>query len=124
MSDMNEFDPMNPEAPTGEGLAVMERAGMERSGMALSGVRKAAILCVAMGDDLVSEIFRHLDEDEVQAITKELAALQRVTSEVADDVVEEFHQLMLAQSYIASGGVDYAKRLLVKTYGPEIAKRL
>jgi flagellar motor switch protein FliG len=39
-------------------------------------------------------------------------------------VIDEFYQLLLAQSYVTSGGVDYAKRLLVKTYGPEVAKRL
>jgi flagellar motor switch protein FliG len=90
----------------------------------LTGARKAAILCVALGDEVASNIFKHLDEDEVQIITRELAALQHVPSDAADDVIEEFHQLMLARTYVASGGVDYAKRLLVKTYGPEIAKRL
>jgi flagellar motor switch protein FliG len=90
----------------------------------LSGVRKAAILCLILGDDVASEIFKHLDEDEVQIISKELAALHNISSDVADDVIEEFHQFLLARSYIVSGGVEYAKRLLVKTYGPEIAKRL
>ena len=32
------------------------------------GVRKAAILCVALGDQVASEIFKFLDEDEVQPI--------------------------------------------------------
>ncbi len=89
-----------------------------------SGARKAAILCMTLGDDVASEIFKHLEEEEVQLITRELATLQRVTSDAADDVVEEFHQLMIARSYVVSGGVEYAKRLLVKTFGPEIAKRL
>lgn len=91
---------------------------------ALSGPAKAAIFCVAIGEDVASEIFRYLEEDEVQQISRELTNLHRVGSETADDVIEEFHQLLLAQSYVASGGIDYAKRLLVKTYGPEIAKRL
>ena len=91
---------------------------------ALSGPAKAAVFCVAIGEDVASEIFRYLEEDEVQQISRELTNLHRVGSETADDVIEEFHQLLLAQSYVASGGIDYAKRLLVKTYGPEIAKRL
>lgn len=89
-----------------------------------SGARKAAILCVALGDDVTSEVFKYLDEDEVQAILKEVAALHHVPSEVLDEVATEFNQLLLARSYVVSGGTDYAKRLLIKTYGPETAKRL
>src|ERR1700704_5365931 len=91
---------------------------------ALSGPCKAAIFCVAIGEDVASEIFRFLDEDEVQLISRELTNLPRIASGAADDVIEEFHQLQLAQTSIASGGVEYAKRLLVKTYGPEVARRL
>ncbi len=90
----------------------------------LPGSRKAAIFLVALGEDTASEIFKFLEEDEVQEISRELAALQRVPSEITDGVIEEFHQLMIAQTYVASGGVEYAKRLLVKAHGPEIAKRL
>jgi flagellar motor switch protein FliG len=90
----------------------------------MHGARKAAILCMALGDDVASSIFKYLDEDEVQDITKELASLTRVTSEMADDVLEEFYQLMLARTFVVNGGIDYAKRLLVKSFGPEIAKRL
>jgi flagellar motor switch protein FliG len=90
----------------------------------ISGERKAAILCMTLGDEVASEIFKHLEELEVQAITRELASLKHVTSDLADEIVEEFHQLMLARTYIVTGGVDYARRLLVKTYGAEAASRL
>ncbi len=86
--------------------------------------RKAAILCLTLGDEMVSKVFKHLNEDEVQMLSREIASLQNISSELADDVVEEFHQMLLARTYLVSGGVDYAKRLLVKTYGPDIAKRL
>src|SRR2546422_4395179 len=82
----------------------------------LTGPIKAAIFCVALGEDVASEIFRYLEEDEVQLISRELTNLQRISSETSDGVIEEFHQLMLAQSYVTNGGVEYAKRLLIKTY--------
>ena len=103
-----------PEAPRAP------RRGSEK----MTGARKAAIFCLSLGDDVASEIFKHLEEEEVQLVSRELASLQNITSEAADDVVEEFHQMMLAQAYVVSGGVEYAKRLLVKAYGPEVAKRL
>lgn len=104
--------------------AAMSPPSGRRSTEGFTGIRKTAILCMALGDEVASSIFKHLDEDEVQAITRELALLQRVSSEMADDVIEEFYQLMLARTFVVSGGVEYAKRLLVKTFGPEIAKRL
>lgn len=90
----------------------------------MRGVRKAAILCLALGDEAASEIFKSLEDDEIQFITREIASLQTVTSEMTDNVTEEFYKLLLARSYVTSGGIDYAKRVLIKTFGPDSAKRL
>lgn len=90
----------------------------------LSGARKAAVLCLSLGDDVASELFKHLDEEEVQMISKELASMQHVSSEMAAEVLDEFGHLLTAQTYVVSGGVEYAKRLLIKAHGPETAKRL
>jgi flagellar motor switch protein FliG len=90
----------------------------------VSGARKAAILCLCLGEEAATALFKHLDEDEVQALSKELALLPNVKSQISDGVIEEFHQLLTARSYVSTGGVDYARRLLVKTFGAEHAKRL
>lgn len=90
----------------------------------LPGVRKAAILCLALGEDTAAEMFKNLEEEEVQLISKELAQLPPVSSEQSDAVMAEFHQMMLARNYVKAGGVEYAKRLLVKSFGVEVAKRL
>jgi flagellar motor switch protein FliG len=113
---------MNDEMIVAEMSAALSR--MAREGSPQTGVRKAAVLCLILGDEAASEIFKHLEEDEVQAISREIATLTRVTSDMADDVVEEFHQMMIARSYVMSGGIEYARRLLIKAYGPEIAKRV
>lgn len=107
-----------------DAMAISNRAAGRRPADQLSGAAKAAVFCVTMGEDVAAEIFKFLEEDEVQLISRELTNLHRVGADVADDVMEEFHQLLLAQTYVSSGGVDYAKRLLVKAYGPEMAKRL
>lgn len=90
----------------------------------LSGPRKAAILCIALGDDVASEMLKFLSDDEVQLIFEELALMQNVSSDVTDSVVKEFHGMFLAQSYIQTAGIDFAKRLLMKSLGPEYAKRM
>lgn len=101
-------------------IAVRTNSPVER----MRGVRKAAILCLALGDEAASEIFKSLEDDEIQFITKEIASLQNVTSEMTDNVTEEFYKLLLARSYVTNGGIEYAKRVLIKTFGPESAKRL
>lgn len=90
----------------------------------MSGVKKAAILCLSLGEEAAAEVFKQLDEHEIQILSRELAMLRNVRSEVSDGVIEEFHGLMTARSYVTAGGVDYAKRLLAKSFGTEQAKRL
>lgn len=89
-----------------------------------SGARKAAIFCLSLGEDAAASVFKHLDEEEVQLLTKELAMLPNVKSEIAEKVIDEFNQLLLARSYVKTGGVDYAKRLLNRSFGAETARRL
>ena len=90
----------------------------------ISGARKAAIFCLSLGEDAAAALFKHLDEEEVQIVTKELAMLPNVKSDVAGQVIEEFNQLLLARTYVKTGGVEYAKRLLNRSFGSETAKRL
>lgn len=90
----------------------------------IPGSRKAAIFCLSLGEDAAASLFKHLEEDEIQILTKELALLPNVKSEVVELVIEEFNQLLLARSYVKNGGVEYARKLLNKSFGSETAKRL
>src|SRR5260221_12411782 len=83
-------------------------AGAVRALENISGARKAAILCLSLGEAAASALFKHLEEDEVQLLSKELALLPNVKSQISDNVIEEFHQLLTARSYVYAGGVDYA----------------
>jgi len=91
---------------------------------ALTGIRKAAILLVLLGDDTASEVFRHLSMPEVQRLTQEIGALTAISSDIAAQVLQEYHQLSLTQDYLARGGHTYAQQLLVKAFGKEGASAL
>lgn len=98
---------------------------MSASGTAqLSGVRKAAVLLVLLGEEAASEVFKNLSDEEVQRVTQDIAELSYVSPEMAERVLNEYHQLALTQEYIAQGGRDYAAKLLVKAFGEEGAKKL
>ena len=80
----------------------------------LTGRQKAAIFLVSLGSDVSSEIMKHLREDEVETLTFEIARLETVDSDFKDQVLEEFQELMSAQNFITTGGIDYARELLEK----------
>src|SRR5664279_2723766 len=90
----------------------------------LTGIEKAAILLVVLGDQTSSSIVKHLSEDEVETVSREVARVKKVSPEDAEKVLEEFYQLTSAREYFASGGVDYAKSMLIKAFGPDVSKRL
>jgi len=87
-------------------------------------VKKAASLMIALGDDLSSKILSFLDDEEVSELSREIAVTQMVPPEEMDEVVEEFYNMMLAKKFIAKGGLDYAKTVLVKSLGPERARKI
>ncbi|MGA8153927.1 MAG: flagellar motor switch protein FliG [Terriglobales bacterium] len=90
----------------------------------LRGPRKAAILIAIMGEEAASNVFRHLPDKDVQTVTREIAEMGRVSPEVAHEILEEYARLAITQEYVAQGGLEFAKRLLVKAFGDTNAKDL
>jgi flagellar motor switch protein FliG len=88
-----------------------------RESASLSGLRKAAVLLVAVGEELAGEILRALPEQDVQRITEELADLRGISPQMSADVMEEFWELLETQGFVMHGGLDYASRLLIETFG-------
>ncbi|HEY8450560.1 MAG TPA: flagellar motor switch protein FliG [Bacillota bacterium] len=87
----------------------------------LKNRQKAAILMITLGPELSSAVFQHLSEEEIEQLTLEIAAIQRVGPEVRELVLEEFRHMALAQDYIAKGGIEYARELLERALGSQRA---
>ncbi len=96
----------------------------QRQSANMSGVRKAAVLLVAVGEELAKEILRVLPEPDVQALTEELADLRGITPEIAAEVMEQFWELLETQNFMVHGGLDYASRLLIEAFGKSRADDL
>jgi flagellar motor switch protein FliG len=90
----------------------------------IRGPRKAAMLLVMLGEDASAHLVRHLPEDEIALISREMAKLESITPDEAERVLEEFNQMTLAQDYVRKGGLEYAEKILVNAFGQERAKRL
>jgi flagellar motor switch protein FliG len=90
----------------------------------LRGAQKAAALLVAVGEKRAGEIFRHLGEVEVEALSLELAKAQKIPTEVCRDVITEAVESVLAEDYLAEGGVDYARSVLTRSLGEDRAEEI
>jgi len=90
----------------------------------ITGLQKAAILLILLGDDAATAIYRHLNEAELQQITEQIASLQSVPPERANQVLTEFHRLTITQDSIAAGGIEVASKMLTQAFGETAAKAL
>jgi flagellar motor switch protein FliG len=90
----------------------------------LTGRQKAAILLISLGPDVSASVYKHLSEEEIEKLTLEISNMRQVTADEKEEVLEEFHQIALAQDYIAQGGIAYAKEVLEKALGPEKAMNI
>lgn len=87
----------------------------------LDGRTKAAVFLACLGPKNASRVLSKLSEEEIEQLTLDLSSLGAVEPEVREKVVEEFHQMYLANRYVTAGGVDYARNLLESALGPERA---
>lgn len=83
----------------------------------LDGRKKCAILMVAMGTKASAALLKEMNEEEVEIITREIAQLDSIPAEIINSVKGEFRQMVLAQQYIAVGGIEYAKEILERALG-------
>ena len=90
----------------------------------LRGAQKAAALLVAIGEQRAGEIFKYLGVSEIETLSLELANSQKVPTEVCRDVIEEAVQSVLAEDYMAEGGVDYARSVLLRSLGEDRAEEI
>src|SRR5258708_27714461 len=97
---------------------------MSAAATPLAGVRKAAILLVLLGEETASQVYRNLPERDLEDLTQEIAELNYIDPQTALAVLQEYHRLTVTQDYVAVGGADYAKKLLVKSFGDEAAGHL
>src|SRR3954463_8820752 len=90
----------------------------------LRGAQKAAALLVAVGEQRAGEIFRFLGDGEVEALSLELAKAQKIPNELCRDVINEAVESVLAEDYLAEGGVDYARSVLMRSLGEDRADEI
>jgi len=97
---------------------------MARTRRGLTGKQKAAILLISLGPDVSAQVYKHLSEEEIERLSLEISSVKKVDADLKEDVLDQFHQIALAQDYISQGGVGYAKTVLEKAFGKQEASNI
>ena len=87
----------------------------------LTGRQKAAIFLISLGPERSASIMKNLGEEEIEQLTLEIANVRQVSTEQRERINEEFYNLYMANEYISSGGIEYAKEVLEKALGNQKA---
>ncbi|MBX6395201.1 MAG: flagellar motor switch protein FliG [Alicyclobacillaceae bacterium] len=90
----------------------------------LTGKQKAAVLLITLGPETAAQVMKHLNDDEIEQLTLEMANVHKVDWRYKDMVLEEFHQVYKAKEYITKGGIQYAKEVLEKALGQQKAMEI
>ncbi|GIV53077.1 MAG: flagellar motor switch protein FliG [Candidatus Kapaibacterium sp.] len=90
----------------------------------LSPRQKAALLLLALDVETAAKVFQGLRQQDIEQVSVEIAALDAVPKEITAKVIEEFYNVLVSREYMLTGGVEYARLLLERTFGPEKSREL
>jgi flagellar motor switch protein FliG len=90
----------------------------------LGGRQKAATLLVSLGHERAAEIMQHLPNEEIEALSLEMARLRSVDPALGEAVLSEFVATSDAIELYAEGGVHFAREVLERSLGAEGAAEI
>jgi flagellar motor switch protein FliG len=88
------------------------------------GYSKAARFLMLLGKEEAAKVMKHLEEEEIAGITKEIAQIDKIESNEATKILEEFGYLLKTQDLVARGGVAMAEAILRKAFDEDRASAL
>jgi flagellar motor switch protein FliG len=94
-----------------------ELEDLEVAEIQLSGAQKAAIFLLQMGKDRSAKVLQALKDTEVEELLTEIARLEGVDANIADEVLDEFRDLAAARRYFTQGGMSFAAEILEASMG-------
>lgn len=90
----------------------------------LTGRQKVAIVCMAIGSEHAASVTSALHPEEAEIVALEMAQLDRVPQTTIDAVLAEWLEVVLGVDSISAGGVEFAKDVLERAFGPAKAQQI
>ena len=109
-------------------MAETSIAGIDESsleGEAITDTKsKAALVVISLGADRASQIYKYLNEEDIEELTYEVAKLGKTSNTQVEATLDEFYKLCLTHKMMTDGGLDYARDVLEKAIGESTARNL
>jgi flagellar motor switch protein FliG len=90
----------------------------------LNGPERAAILMMALGEEVATAIMKHMGPKEVQRIGEAMASTSNVSRDQVEDVVSNFAETFGDQTALGVGSEEYLRKILVNSLGEDKAAGL
>ena len=85
--------------------------------MVMNRSQKAAAILLSVGPEIASKVLAHLDEEEVEQVTVEIATLGDIPSTQLENILYEFQAEAQAHKHLISGGEKHARELMRRIHG-------
>ena len=99
-------------------------AASSGSPVKLTRQQKAAAVIVSLGTEKASQLYQYMDPEDVEQITLEVARLGYVDAATTEEVLKEYYQMCQTNKAVTEGGLEYARAVLEKAYGAQMADSL
>ena len=90
----------------------------------MTGAQKAAAVIIALGVDKASLLYQHMEAEEIEQVTLEVAKLGFLDASLTEEVLNEYYQMCMTNKAVTEGGLEYARTVLQKAFGEQAAASL
>jgi flagellar motor switch protein FliG len=90
----------------------------------IEDLEKAAILMLSMGEESAAKIFKRLNREEVQCLSRAISKLHNVSTIEAKWILQQFFGQYKQQSGISGASRSYLQRTLDMALGPKFARSM
>lgn len=87
--------------------------------MVMNRSQKAAAVLLAVGPERASKVLAHLEEDEVEQLTVEIATLGNIPAAQLENILYEFQAEAEAHKHLITGGEKHARDLMRRIHGAD-----
>jgi len=82
------------------------------------------MLLISLGPDLAVEVFKQLQEDEIERVTREISEIRTVPADTRAELFAECYSLIHMDATTETGGKDLAHHMLVRALGERKAEEI
>lgn len=88
------------------------------------GVEKAAKFLLLLGQDEAAKVIKHLKSEEVERVSRAIAAIDHIGTAEANEILTEFGWLVKTRASTIEGGAAVAEAMLAAAFGDEKARQV